>query len=209
MNHAFLINLRRVHRRKGLELFSRVVRDEPGERRLSAPWRAPEHDRGEPVGLDQRAQGCAGCQQVVLPGDVVETVRTEPGRQRPPFVQRPVRRRAEQIITHSETLSRRRRRDSTVFRVPVTRHTVVPPGVVLCAMEPSATKARPVTSCCTPALGKSLRGSGTARLEGTAVPGSASSVSGDRDPKRFRWRGVGRGGRVRRAGCRRSGWAPW
>ena len=56
--------------------------DQLGQGRLAGARWAPQHDRRQAVGLDERPQRAAGAQQVVLADDLVEGPGPHPGRQR-------------------------------------------------------------------------------------------------------------------------------
>ncbi len=64
---------------------------------LPVPGRRPEHGRAEPVGFDERPQGPAGGQQVLLPYHLVETLRPHPGGQRALCGQAPFERGLEEV----------------------------------------------------------------------------------------------------------------
>ena len=63
------------HRRKVQKQGVGVVRDEAGERGLTAPGRAPQHHRMGPPGLDGEAQRPCRPQDVPLPDDVLDAGR--------------------------------------------------------------------------------------------------------------------------------------
>ena len=69
------------HRRELLERLGRGAGDELGDRGLPGTGRAPEDDRRQAIGLDERPQGLAGAEEVLLADHLVERGRSQAGRQ--------------------------------------------------------------------------------------------------------------------------------
>ena len=80
------------------------ARDEAGDRRLAGAGRSPEHDRRQPVGLDERPQRPAGPEQVLLADHLVERAGPQPGRERSPPLEALGDRSAEEVVGHRPML---------------------------------------------------------------------------------------------------------
>ena len=87
----------RADRGERLERLGADARDEPGDRRLAGAGRPPEHERRQPVRLDQDPQRLARPEQVLLADDLVERAGPQPRRERCPAREPLLDRRRKQI----------------------------------------------------------------------------------------------------------------
>ena len=69
-------------RRERLEGLAGRAGDEAGDGGLAGPGWAPQHDRGEPVGFDQRSERLPRAEQLGLADDLVEAAGAQAGRER-------------------------------------------------------------------------------------------------------------------------------
>ena len=125
----------RAHRAERLERLRADARDEAGDGGLAGAGRTPEHDRRQPVGLDEDPQRLARPEQVLLADDLVERPGPQPRRERRPVREPLLHRRREQIRppTHARprlrpqphhTVCKRVRQYSMQLRQTVCRHSV-------------------------------------------------------------------------------------
>ena len=73
-------------RREGFEGQVGLLGEEPGDGRLPAPGRSPQHHRREPLSIDHPPDWGNTREEMVLPDDIGQRVRTQTVRQRPGFV---------------------------------------------------------------------------------------------------------------------------
>ena len=95
--HVLHAGVDRAHRLEGLV---GRARDEPGDRGLAGPGRAPEDHRRQPVPLDERPERATRGEQVALADHLVEGPGSEPGRQGGSGLQALLGRRREQVSHH-------------------------------------------------------------------------------------------------------------
>ena len=78
------------------EMELRLRRHDPGQRGFAAPRRPPEDEAGQPPRVDHAPQRGALAEQMILPDDLVEGVRTHAVGQRPRNV-----RREKAVVVHA------------------------------------------------------------------------------------------------------------
>ena len=100
----------RADRGERLERLGAHPGDEPGDRGLAGARRTPEHERRQPVGLDEDPQRLARPEQVLLADDLVERPGPQPRRERRPAREPLLHRRREQIRPRRHYPRRRLRR---------------------------------------------------------------------------------------------------
>ena len=94
----------RGDRRQRFERLAGGAGHEAGDGRLAGAGRTPEHDRRQPVGLDQHPQRPAGPEQVLLAEHLVERARPQAGRERRPPLEALGDRSAEEVVGHRPML---------------------------------------------------------------------------------------------------------